>query len=659
MPGADGASSSSAHPHSPPIPDAEKQRIRDILSTCYSDGIMPRRLSPNTSPNTVEVGEDYVRVTINPEVLRIQADWLKEHVVTILYGDETTSLPVEVKKRLVRIYEDGWATSRAINAPPKRGLFHNECKNLVTYVSASAQVATFMLRKGHEKVTLDRKVYSLTFQPWMNDFQLQEWRETMRFNYFWIKCLQVPVSAMPQLENVVEEAFGQILKSYPAFKEPNSPELLNIRFDLVSSARLRFKPWLCLDLAEHGYVELEVIGADTPWCASCKQFYHFAGDPSCPKNKNRNSKGQEGQSGQDEGSGGGRDKEKGEEREKDPEKGPEKEHESEGGDGKSEGNQGDEGTRLGKSKGEDRNTESNVKGKGKDTRGRNRRVLGRKQQKKVYRQVRKAAAKGKEESHKDTEMEEATEGGEKEGEKQPIDVSEQEEGNGGQGGGQGEETVEEKGKDKKESPALPTAEKEETPALPLRRTGSILEEGEDQPHPHPPSSTLSPASKPEEIQEVGKDIRSEAEGMHTGIENERDQHPTPKGSRRDFTETKGGGGMINLIHESMMTKDKFAEEEGLGASEGSEETNSSEDIDPSENSKSPRERWDEDEEEVGTGGEEEGKQANGEDWKSDADSEEEAEEDFLGVVGNSLSGEGNGEGEEEEDEEVRDDGFSD
>ncbi|GBG69931.1 hypothetical protein CBR_g4756 [Chara braunii] len=108
----------------------------------------------------------------------------------------------------------------------------------------------------------------------------------------------------------------------------------------------------------------------------------------------------------------------------------------------------------------------------------------------------------------------------------------------------------------------------------------------------------------------------------------------------------------------MMTKDKFAEEEGLGASEGSEETDSSEDTDPSENSKSPRERWDADEEEVGTGGEEEGKQANGEDWKSDADSEEEAEEDFLGVVGNSLSGEGNGEGEEEEDEEVRDDGNS-
>ncbi|GBG77447.1 hypothetical protein CBR_g23896 [Chara braunii] len=502
----------------------------------------------------------------------------------------------------------------------------------------------------------------------------------MRFNYFWIKCLQVPVSAMPQLENVVEDAFGQILKSYPAFKEPNSPELLNIRFDLVSSARLRFKPWLCVDLAEHGYVELEVIGADTPWCASCKQFYHFAGDPSCPKNKNRNSKGQEGQnvgrkgpsggkSGQDEGSGGGRDKEKGEEREKEPEKRPEKEHESEGGDGKSEGNEGDEGTRLGKSKGEDRNTESNVKGKEKDTRGRNRRVLGRKQQKKVYREVRKAAAKGKEVSHKDTEVEEATKGGEKEGEKQPIDVSEQEEGNGGQGGGQGEETVEEKGKDKKESPALPIAEKEETSALPLRRRGSVLEEGEEKetstptppptpPPPPPPSSTLSPASKPEEIQEVGKDIRSEAEGMHTGIENERDQHPTPKGSRRDFTETKGGGGMINLIHESMMTKDKFAEEEGLGASEGSEETDSSEDTDPSENSKSPRERWDEDEEEVGTRGEEEGKQANGEDWKSDADSEEEAEEVFLRVVGKSLSGEGNGEGEEEEDEEVRDDGNS-
>ncbi|GBG66525.1 hypothetical protein CBR_g63107 [Chara braunii] len=100
-------------------------------------------------------------------------------------------------------------------------------------------------------------------------------------------CLQVLVSALPVLEGAVEAAFGSILKSYSAYKEPTSPELLNIRFDLTTSARIRYKPYLTIDLSEFGYVDIEVVCADTPWCPDCRRFFHSAGDPDCPTNKRK------------------------------------------------------------------------------------------------------------------------------------------------------------------------------------------------------------------------------------------------------------------------------------------------------------------------------------------------------------------------------------
>ncbi|GBG68011.1 hypothetical protein CBR_g1131 [Chara braunii] len=371
---------------------------------------------------------------------------------------------------------------------------------------------------------------------------------------------------MPQLENAVEDAFGQILKSYPAFNEPNSPELLNIRFDLVSLARLCFKPWLCVDFAEHGYVELEVIGADTPWCATCRQFYHFAGDPACPKNKNRNTKGQDVRTqlekdrvdphmGDQKRTMGNvnrkRDLVTAGRRENlgDKEKGPEREKPPEGEDGKRRGDQGDKEIRSENGKGDKENRDSNTKGKEKGTLGRRRRVGVRK---KIYRQVRKNTVKGKEDNDlKDTEMKEATGEGEKREKEQSEDDPKQEERNTGQGGGNG---------DKSE-----------------------------------------------------------------------------KGNERS----------------------KFAEEQGMGEFEGTEDTEnsededteSSEDLEDSEDSRSPKGAWEEDVEEEGGKGEEYEGEANEETRIGEDDSDEDDEEDFLGVVGKSLSGEGIKEGEDSEDKE--------
>ncbi|GBG82754.1 hypothetical protein CBR_g36284 [Chara braunii] len=51
-------------------------------------------------------------------------------------------------------------------------------------------------------------------------------------------------------------------------------------------------------MAEYGFAEIEVINADTPWCADCRRFYHYAGDQDChlnPRYKNQRNQKKQGQ----------------------------------------------------------------------------------------------------------------------------------------------------------------------------------------------------------------------------------------------------------------------------------------------------------------------------------------------------------------------------
>ncbi|GBG60078.1 hypothetical protein CBR_g409 [Chara braunii] len=95
--------------------------------------------------------------------------------------------------------------------------------------------------------------------------------------------MQVPISALPQLESAVADAFESVLKAHPAFKEPGKPELLNVRFDLVLSAGMRYKPCLMIDHLDDGYAEIDVICADTPWCENCRRYFHKSAD--CPSKR--------------------------------------------------------------------------------------------------------------------------------------------------------------------------------------------------------------------------------------------------------------------------------------------------------------------------------------------------------------------------------------
>ncbi|GBG62155.1 hypothetical protein CBR_g29354 [Chara braunii] len=73
----------------PAMSEEEKERIRGILSKCYTDGVLPKKLAPNI----VEVGDNFVKVIVNPEVCRIQADWLREHAVQHFHYEDDPDCP--------------------------------------------------------------------------------------------------------------------------------------------------------------------------------------------------------------------------------------------------------------------------------------------------------------------------------------------------------------------------------------------------------------------------------------------------------------------------------------------------------------------------------------------------------------------------------------
>ncbi|GBG78558.1 hypothetical protein CBR_g27782 [Chara braunii] len=293
-----------------PPDEAERIRIHEILMNCFNNGILPSKLAPST----VTEGEDCVKVVVNHDIARFQADWLKEHAVSVFFYHETSSLPPGVKSRLI------------------------------TYVASAKQIASWMLMKKESKVTLDNETHTVYFRPWMSEHQLLIWRDLINRDFFWIRCLDVPVSAMGLLKGAVEDAFGSIIRDYAPFKFPVTPDLRDLRFDLALPAKARYKQRLIVDLWEFGSMDIQVACSDTPWCAACRRYFHKS-DDNCPKKKKeprKDQKADEEKSDKGKEDGGG-DGEKGLEKEKGKEgedKGREKEKDDGGkgqkGDGKEE-----------------------------------------------------------------------------------------------------------------------------------------------------------------------------------------------------------------------------------------------------------------------------------------------------------------------------------
>ncbi|GBG67811.1 hypothetical protein CBR_g934 [Chara braunii] len=104
----------------------------------------------------------------------------------------------------------------------------------------------------------------------------------MRQKVFWIRCLEVPVGIWGILKGVVQDAFGAVLFDHQPFKKLLSPDLRDVRFDLVPSAKLRYKKKLIVDLHDKGFVEVDVVCAGTPWCSKCRRYFHRDSDVGCP-----------------------------------------------------------------------------------------------------------------------------------------------------------------------------------------------------------------------------------------------------------------------------------------------------------------------------------------------------------------------------------------
>ncbi|GBG89751.1 hypothetical protein CBR_g49603 [Chara braunii] len=118
----------------------------------------------------------------------------------------------------------------------------------------------------------------------MTEQEIYEWNESLKYKYFWVRVLHVPISVLPHVKGAVYKAFGKILKTAPVFGDPIAPDLWTIRFDLVPSARVNYKQNMIIELGNDGYVDLEVAGADSLWCKNCRSYFHDESDPNCAAN---------------------------------------------------------------------------------------------------------------------------------------------------------------------------------------------------------------------------------------------------------------------------------------------------------------------------------------------------------------------------------------
>ncbi|GBG59825.1 hypothetical protein CBR_g54927 [Chara braunii] len=265
----------------------DRVRLKQMIQDCYLGGILPKGLISDHA-DQIERGDDYVKVNISPEAYETQLEWLKEHSVAIFFGQESDSFAVGLKKKIIRVYENTWIGSPMLGPKPRRGLFKNEGRNLISYITSTKEVANYLLSKREDEIELDGVMHKLSFKPWMIELlELQYWRETNKYPFFWIRCLQLPIAVMPMIEEAVEKAFGRVIKTYPFTKRPNEPELHNVRFDLEPSAMHRYTPYLIIGIPDgkDTQVTVEVACATTDWCPICKQYFHSEDDPDCPGRK--------------------------------------------------------------------------------------------------------------------------------------------------------------------------------------------------------------------------------------------------------------------------------------------------------------------------------------------------------------------------------------
>ncbi|GBG77079.1 hypothetical protein CBR_g23405 [Chara braunii] len=208
---------------------------------------------------------------------------VKEHTVTIIFREGARFLPRKVKDDLVRAYKDARVQDRSFEAASfSSGRVKVESPNVVSYVAKSRVIASWLVLKARDEITIGANVYKLDFKPWLSKVQLREQRREEDELSFWVIAVQVPLDSFFYLEAQISKAIGQVTRTHPTEPDRLKPSLVNIKFDLDPAARPNMKDKIWVETAEGDSLEVKLASLDTPKCRRCRAVFHT--ESECRRN---------------------------------------------------------------------------------------------------------------------------------------------------------------------------------------------------------------------------------------------------------------------------------------------------------------------------------------------------------------------------------------
>ncbi|GBG86843.1 hypothetical protein CBR_g42126 [Chara braunii] len=252
----------------------EEERVRDMLSRCFDAGMLP---SGWDIGEMKEEGQN-AHFTLNPSLDEIKVKWLKERTVTVIFQEGSKNLPKKIKEDVIRAFENIWIGEGRFDSTITRGRVCIESSNVLSYVAKDWKVVEWMLEEQEARVSLRGRWHSIIFKPWMTKVEIQEAKNEADRNYFWIRILDVPLDAFCYLESSVEQAIGTVQKVYPSEKDARTPQLINVRMDIDVDFLPRVKELISFTTYQGQLIELKVANALTPWCSTCRRYFHRAED---------------------------------------------------------------------------------------------------------------------------------------------------------------------------------------------------------------------------------------------------------------------------------------------------------------------------------------------------------------------------------------------
>ncbi|GBG65302.1 hypothetical protein CBR_g50343 [Chara braunii] len=234
-------------PRSPP-PDPEfgredEDRLEELMRLCYEEGIMPSNIDP---------GEMSVE------------------------GREAQFKLKKVKDDIVRAYEDDKIQEGSFEADSfRRGRVKVESPNVLFYVAKSRAIATWMVLKARDEITIGSETYKLEFKPWLSKGQLRDQRRAEDEQTFWVIAVQVPLDSFFYLEAQIGKAIGTVIRTHPTEPDRLKPSLVNIKYDLDPASRQNIKDKIWVLTPEGDELEVKLASSDTPKCRRCRAFFHM------------------------------------------------------------------------------------------------------------------------------------------------------------------------------------------------------------------------------------------------------------------------------------------------------------------------------------------------------------------------------------------------